>query len=145
MCKELKELSELSFNALRTKHPAVPEHALVKTKYSDKTANDLTKAIIDCITLGGGYATRVNTQGQYNEKLGKWTKSTTRLGTSDIISLVDSKFIAIEVKIGKDKLSEHQIKTRDEIINSGGFYIVATSFSEFIKWYDLIIKGGCHE
>lgn len=145
MVNNLKDLSEVSFNILKAKHPTVPEHALFKTKYSEKTANALTKAIHDLITFDGGFITRVNVQGQYSEKLKTWTKSTTKRGMSDLVAVVNGKFLAVEVKIGKDRQSNFQKEVSKQINQSGGNYVIANSFTEFAKWYNLVIKGGCHE
>src|SRR5665647_1008794 len=64
-------------------------------KYSDKTANQLTNSIIAYITFKGGYANRINSQGQVRKervKLAfgnfrdniKYTPGTTNKGTGDI-------------------------------------------------------------
>lgn len=132
----LKILNELSLDNLRKKFPSVPEHALPEFNYSDKDANGLTKCLIDFLTLKGHYAVRINTQGQYNERLKAWTKSTTRLCTSDVHSCIFGKHLSVEIKFGKDQLSEHQKATRNDIILSGGFYFVAKNFESFYSWYN---------
>jgi hypothetical protein len=107
------------------------------TKYSDKTANQLTTAIVDFIRLTGGYADRINNTGIMRN--GKWTRSGTRKGIADImagkpIQVGDrtiSATVAIEVKIGKDRQSEDQKKIQAEVEKSGGFYIIARNWYQF--------------
>jgi hypothetical protein len=87
------------------------------------------------VRLNGGYSERINTQGQYNAKLGKFIKGGTRKGTPDIICSVGGKFVSVEVKIGKDKQSDHQIKREAEISKSGGLYFIAKDFISFYEFY----------
>ena len=138
-------LKQLKAASLRAMHPNVPEYAIPTPKYSDKTANGLTRCIMDYIRLNGGYCVRVNTQGQYRTGIG-WTKSTTTKGTPDITAIVNGMAISIEVKVGKDRLSEHQIKQADAISSAGGLYCVARNFEGFCKWYceNVEKKGGKH-
>ena len=44
--KNLKELGQLADKLKAEKHPDFPPHALVKKRFKDTTANDLTKTII---------------------------------------------------------------------------------------------------
>lgn len=41
--------------------------------------------------------------------------------------------VAIEIKIGKDRLSEYQERMRDEIQKNGGVYIVARDWDGFLN------------
>ena len=59
----LKQLSELEYKH-RYLGKTIPEYARYKKRYSDKTANQLTQAIITFIRLNGGHAERVNIQGK---------------------------------------------------------------------------------
>ena len=68
----LQELNRLADQRKADKHPNVPKFALVKSRYSDKSANELTAAVVAYFTLKGGWATRIQTQGQYREDLGRW-------------------------------------------------------------------------
>lgn len=58
----IRELEDAVFDVKKQKHPNVPY--LTKHQYSDKTANDLTRAIIDFVRLRGGQAERINTTGR---------------------------------------------------------------------------------
>ncbi len=55
---ELKRISDIA------KYPNIPGHAIPQAKYTDKTANGLTKMIIEFIKLSGGQAERINTMGR---------------------------------------------------------------------------------
>jgi len=46
--------------------------------------------------------------------------------------------VAIEVKVGRDKLSEHQIRIKQDIEQAGGYYIVARDWPTFIEQWDAI-------
>lgn len=140
MEKGLIILHELALRKLKEKHPAFPEHALPAPKFTDKNANDLTKCIFHWLSLNGHYATRINVQGQYNQKLKKYTKSTTRLGTADIHAVVNGKHLSVEVKIGKDVMSDHQVRTQQDVQSAGGLYFVAKGFQSFYDYYLDITK-----
>lgn len=122
----------------RLKYPNVPEYALPKTKFKDTTSNDLTQSIIKYLTLRGHFATRTTSAGRYlvNEK--KWIPSTTKKGYPDITAIVNGRSVHVEVKVGKDRMSEDQMKVKDEIEKAGGLYFIAKTFDEFIKWYETI-------
>ena len=151
-----EQLRTLKLQDLKRKYPAAYEASggedYILKPMSDKTANGLTKCIIDWITFKGGYANRINTQGQarvkkiprYNILTGKteyrdsvtWTPSTTRIGTPDIDAIIKGKAVKIEVKIGKDKLSEAQKKHLEDIARAGGLYFVARDMDSFVQWYE---------
>ena len=59
--KNLKELSQLADKLKAEKHPDIPPFALVKKRFKDTTANDLTKTIIwDMYHVREGVAYRIN-------------------------------------------------------------------------------------
>lgn len=122
------------------------------------TSNGLTKAICNFIKWKGHYSNRINTQGQarvnkipkFNISSGKieyleksWrTTSTTRKGTADIDAIIHSKPVKIEVKIGRDKMSEHQIAEKQRVEAAGGIYYVAKTMEEFYAWYNKQFEGA---
>lgn len=140
----LEELTRLAMDAKRAKYPTAPLHTIPRSKYRDNTAASLTICILHYIRFSGGYAVRINSQGQYQEHLGKWTKSTTTRGTADIHATLDGKHISIEVKVGQDRQSVHQVKTQQEIEQAGGLYVVARNFQQFYEWVERIRKGGAN-
>ena len=138
----LQILKQMDINRGRVTHPGLPEAARVSGKFSDKTANGLTKCIVAYITLSGGWATRVTTTGRmipsgqtevFAGKM-KWIHGTTKRGTPDIMGVLNGKNLAIEVKIGKDKQSEAQKQVEADINASGGFYYIAKDFESFYQW-----------
>lgn len=118
---------------------------------SEKKANGLTKIIVKFLTWKGHYANRINVQGQarihkiprYNLHSGKiettdqvrYTKSTTKRGTPDINCIINGKAVTIEVKVGKDKMSDVQIEQQGNIEAAGGIYFLARDMTTFYNWY----------
>ena len=49
----IEVLAALKYQEAKDKFPGVPEYAIPQTKYSDKTANDLTRCIMDFIKVTG--------------------------------------------------------------------------------------------
>jgi len=145
---ELQSLAELSYQEQKKKHQRVPTYAIVKPKYSDKTANELTRAIIDYICLKVDQAERVTSMRRVlNQGLKQqYIPTTGQKGTADISATklieIDGRKIgvrvAIEVKIGRDKQSGAQRDYQYQIQQAGGVYIIATSFEQFIESWNKI-------
>jgi hypothetical protein len=146
----LKELQKLSFEAKQSKYPNVPADSLPPTKYDDKTANGLTRCIIDFLKLKGWQAERINNTGRvidrrttYTDVLGRnktigsveWVKGTGTDGTADVSATIAGKSVKIEIKIGNDKQSQKQKDYQAAIEKAGGVYFVAKSFQGFYEWY----------
>jgi len=115
----------------------------MKTKpYTDGSANGLTRSIIDWINFKGGSATRISSQGQMRIIGGqkKWTKSNSRKGIADIHAVYKGKHLSIEVKIGKDRMSEAQEKEKERIEAAGGLYFIARDMESFIQWFDSAVN-----
>jgi hypothetical protein len=148
MTKENKELlTKLYLVHTKKQYPSFPEFAIPKEKFSDTTANELTKTICKFITYIGGQAERISNQGQYrdNSKIeidvvgrarkigsGKWTKGQGTNGTADISAIYKGISFKIEVKIGKDRMSEAQYKYKDSVERAGAVYLIAKDFDTFI-------------
>lgn len=147
----LKELKELYLSAHRVKYPNMPEYALFAPQYNDRTANGLTKCIIDFIRLTGGQAERINCTGRYIDKsltytdvvgrtrtigTGQWLPSTGMKGTADISAVIRGRAIKIEVKIGMDRQSEAQKTYQAAVERAGGVYLIVRSFEEFLRWFN---------
>jgi hypothetical protein len=153
MNKENKQrLIDLETAHLKEKYPSMPEFALAKTKWSDSSANALTKAVTSFINLSGYQAERINTTGMWRQgaKLkvgegirqmpGKWTKGTGTKGSADISATINGRSVKIEIKYGKDRQSDDQIKYQEMIEKAGGIYIIVKNFDDFIQWFDLFIS-----
>ena len=46
----------------------------------------------------------------------------------------------MEVKVGRDRMSEQHHKTKAAIESSGGVYFIATDFASFHAWYRGLIS-----
>jgi hypothetical protein len=122
-----------------------------RDKFTDKTANGLTKAVITWIKLHGYQAERINTTGRYLEGRtigvgfyglkqvkGKFIKGSGTVGSADISATIKGKSIKIEVKM-KDKQSEAQKQYQADIEKAGGVYFIVRTFDEFIlRWNELL-------
>jgi len=136
MNSAITELKQMYLRDHRQRYPHLPEPARVAPAYNDRTSNSLTKCIIDYLKLKGAFVSRVNNQGVYDKKLQRYRKGMNRRGLPDIIATYNGQSLFIEVKAGRDKLSEHQERIRDEQIQSGGLFCVARNFADFKKWFD---------
>jgi hypothetical protein len=122
---------------------AVHDHGIPVSKpYKDDTANGLQKCIKDWINFFGGDAQRVNTMGVQRNVRGqmKWTRSGGRRGSSDIHAIFLGRAIHIEVKVGKDELSEDQLKEKQRVESAGGIYYVAHNMESFVLFFDELTK-----
>lgn len=149
MNKENKQrLKDLEIKFKSEKYPTIPVDYLALTKFEDKTANGLTKAITSFIKLNGYQAERINTMGVAREKKrtdGKvigvtWTKGTTTAGSADISATIRGRSVKIEVKVGKDRQSEAQKRYQESIERAGGVYLIARDFDSFVEWFDEFVK-----
>ena len=105
--------------------------------YSDTTSNGLTNCICDFVVFLGGYANRINTTGSMRKINGemKWVKGNTNKGAADIRILYQGRSIDVEIKIGRDRQNEAQIKEQKRIHNAGGVYVVVKDFEEFLNYW----------
>jgi F0F1-type ATP synthase alpha subunit len=132
----------------------MPPEYIVRTKFTDKTANGLTKAIVKWINLNGYQAERISTSGRWvdNSKVvtdvlgnqkkigsGKYIKGSGTKGSADISATIKGRSIKIEVKM-KDKQSEAQIEYQKAIERAGGIYFIAKDFTSFYEFYTTLVK-----
>lgn len=149
----LKQLRELALADSRTRYPALPEQARYIKPYSDRTANSLTRSIIDFLNFSGHQAERINSTGRpidntkiVTDVLGsqrrigtiKWIPGTGQKGTADISAVIYGRAIKIEVKI-KDRQSPDQKKYEEQVIRAGGLYWLVRSFDEFLSFYNELV------
>lgn len=152
MKPSLKQLSDIqhAYACSRTK---MPTEYVVRTKYTDATANGLTKCVIDYINFSGGQAERISNTGRYidesrivtdvlgNRKKigsGKYIKGTGTNGTADISATFKGKSIKIEIKM-KDKQSEVQKEYQQAIERAGGIYFICHTFDEFLEKFNTFV------
>lgn len=136
-----KELRSMKLESIKQKSPGFFElsggYKMKTNPYNDLTANNLTKAIIDFINFSGGDANRINTQGQKRKINGRelWTYGGTRKGTADIHGIYRGRAISIEIKIGRDKPSEAQLKEAERVRGAGGLYFIARDMPSFLEFW----------
>jgi hypothetical protein len=143
----LKDLHRLALLRQHEKYPNVPIHALYVKSFKDTTANELTRSIEAFIRMTGNYADRINNTGIYDKKTGRWRKGGTRKGIADIMAAKHIEVggrklaitVAIEVKVGKDRMSPDQVRVKAEIEKAGGVYIIARSWDQFYEEWNRII------
>lgn len=144
-----KELIKLKMASSQARHPNMHPDCIPQPVYSDKTANGLTKMVIDWITLNGGQAERISNMGRYIDSSkvvtnvlgqrikigsGKFIKGAGTNGTADISAIIKGRSVKIEIKM-KDKQSEAQKKYQESVERAGGIYYIVRSFDEFIEKY----------
>jgi Holliday junction resolvase len=146
----LKELRELALADSRRRHPTLPEGARYIKPYSDKSANQLTRAIIDFLRFSGWQAERINCTGRPQDntqiitdvlgdsrRIGsvKWLPTSGEKGTSDISAVIRGKAVKIEVKM-RDRQSVDQKSYQLKIEKAGGYYWLIRSLDEFLNFYN---------
>ena len=155
MTKALQHLRKLAAGHEKAKYPHVPEYAFPPRKYTDKTANGLTKCIIDFLKLSGWQAERIAVTGRlidnrqtYTDIVGnmktvgttKWIKSSMQAGTADISAIIKGRSVKIEVKIGQDRQRPKQKEYQRQVEAAGGIYLLIKTFEQFYKWYNENLK-----
>ncbi|HTN08853.1 hypothetical protein [Agriterribacter sp.] len=154
-----KQMKELKYSHLERTAPAFfaasGGRSMKLKPYNDKTANGLTRCIIDFLTFSGWQAERISNTGRMIDRrhtvtdvLGRkkqigsmeWAKGTGTAGTADISATIAGRSVKIEVKIGRDRQSTAQSSYQKKIEASGGLYVIATNMQDFIKWYYLNFK-----
>jgi hypothetical protein len=157
--KPLDILKKLKLNESIKKRPNVPLYALESAlpKYTDKTANGLTRCILDFLELCDYQVERINTMGrpidnrkQVTDVLGRtktigsmtWGKSTATKGSADISATIEGLSVKIEVKIGKDRQSEYQKIYQANIEKAKGQYWIVKNFADFYEKYQNLLESN---
>jgi len=144
----LTVLTEMDAIQRRIDSPSIPANYIVGTKYTEKNANDIEKAIERFARITGFLAERTKTQGRFmaatykdtaNGRLTvskeKFVTSTSRKGSSDMKLLIQGKPIYCEIKFGKDTQKADQKKYQADVERNGGVYIIVKTFEDFLVWY----------
>ena len=97
-------------------------------------ANGLTLAIENYLLWCGYRCTRINVHGRVIN--GKHIFSSTRKGSADLSSTIKGRSVMWEIKIGKDKPSEHQLKEQRLERAAGGEYFFVKTIHEFFSILD---------
>ena len=152
----VKKLEHMATDEARQKYPMIKPEWLAPRKYRDDNANGLTKCIIDFLKLSGWQAERISNTGRPIDErktfidvtgcqrtIGrvKWIPGSGTNGTADISATIDGRAVKIEVKIGSDRQSQAQRDYQKAIEQSGGIYFIASSFEQFLDWYNVKFEG----
>lgn len=142
----IQRLRQLWLEDMKRKHPLLTEGQIGELSINGTPANKLTKQIILYITLIGGRAERVRSEGRYlvgqtftnvlGQKMstnGSYIPSTSRKGTADVNIVIQGKAISCEIKIGNDRMSEAQKKYKEDTERAGGIYLICKTFEQFYK------------
>lgn len=98
--------------------------------------NELTRQILSFLSSSNSYAFRVNSVGIVDRRSGI-TRTAPKKGISDILGVFNGHFFGIEIKVGKDRLSDEQRGFITNVEHFGGKVFVVHSFEDFKKeWYD---------
>lgn len=100
-----------------------------------ETANSLTRRIVAHIQDNGYFATRLQSTGMYREDLEKYVPSQQRAGMPDVFAVVEGRAVFVEVKAGKDRLSDGQKQTIAALKGAGAWVCVAQDFQGFVDWF----------
>jgi hypothetical protein len=156
--QSIQRLKELYLLEHYRNRECIPQACRFAPKYSDKTANALTKCVISWLKLSGWQCERINVMGRpidntrivtdcigRKRRIGSvtWIPSGSTPGSADISSTIAGRSVKIEVKM-KDRQSEAQKEYQRNIEAAGGIYIIVRTFDEFLQWYDQFIKGVSH-
>lgn len=112
----------------------------MKTKRVPLTANNLTAGVINFLKIQGHSASRINTAGVYDPATGRFRRTGGRKGFADICACIKGRAVAIEIKIGADKLSEHQVEFKNEWESAGGVFYECKNYTDFLTWYNDLFK-----
>lgn len=97
---------------------------------------ELQKQIRDAVNSMGGFCWRNNTGNfalQDSKGKSRWFKAGLK-GSSDILGIWKTgQILAIEVKVGKNKLSDDQVRFLEEVTRRGGIGFVAYDLDTVIN------------
>lgn len=97
-------------------------------------ANELTNQIIDFVYRQGGYAWRSASVGVFDAKRMHF-RAAAKKGVADVLACFKGQLIAIEIKIGADRLSPEQEGFLENINAAGGNSCVVKDFEGFKEWW----------
>jgi hypothetical protein len=139
-------------NWFKNKYPTAFKDGLysLPTIPKIKTANGLTKFILNYVNWNGYRATRISSAGRYIEAKnaqghkiaggGQFIPSTTRKGTADLSCTINGKSVMIEIKVGNDKPSDYQLREQAKERAAGGIYEFISTPENFILLYEKILN-----
>ena len=125
-----KRISEVQIDERGVPLEVIKQSLITKSVHD---TNGITKLILDYLryVYGSSSIRRISSEGKYRPGIGFIPSS--NKGLSDIEGFCNGKFVSIEIKVGKDKQRESQIKRQKEIEADGGIYYLCKweSFEKF--------------
>lgn len=104
-----------------------------------ETANAITRNILRIINYQPGcIGYRINNVGVWDAAKQLHRGGNTEKGLPDIWACIRGQFVTIEVKAGKDRMSEDQKKRKFEIEKAGGVYFECRGTDDFLKWFEIL-------
>lgn len=106
--------------------------------------NETTKKILNFLFGIGVFAWRNNTMGIPIRRMGAIVgfRPTGKTGVGDIIGIYSVEgrglFLSIEVKTGKDRLSDAQQGFFETVNKLGGIALVVKDYEDFLKQWDYV-------
>jgi len=140
--KEARDRYQQAYDMMqRIKYPtATKDFGTLPCKFPDtRTANGLTKFIENFVNWSGYRATRISSAGRVLN--GRYIYGNTRKGTADLSLTIKGRAAMIEIKVGKDTPSPHQLKEQIKERAAGGCYEFISTPEQFFEWYDGFINS----
>jgi hypothetical protein len=98
----------------------------------EPTEKEIQKTILDYLTLRSIFHYKHNNSGIYKPATGSYIPSQSK-GAPDIICIIEGRYVGLEVKTPKGKLSEDQAEFHRQIIKAGGIVFTVRSLDEAIE------------
>jgi hypothetical protein len=120
--------------------PNFPARYIPNSRYNDRDANGLIRCLVDYLNFSGHFATHLGSTGAYRvnwQRLVSWQQ---QVELPDVFAVVGGRAMLIEVKHGKDQLSEARKRTIFELQKAGALIYIAHEFESFYYWFEQNIK-----
>ena len=136
----VKELERMCDEYRKQRNPEAK-----KKYYSDRTAPELEKCIINYTILKGHFAEKVQSMGRTIFK-GEpiYVRNSNTTGQADLSLIINGKAVKVEVKCkwtGDRYQSEAQKRYQKNVERAGGIYIIIRDFAQFKSWIDNFLKN----
>jgi hypothetical protein len=117
--------------------PDVKKKTPSKTDLKPISANALTKAAIRYFSAKGFEVWRQNSAAVFDPTKKVFRSNSVKKGVSDIIGFhkLNGQFIAVDIKVGKDKLSPEQSEFLRQVEKAGGVAIVVKSIDDIENFF----------
>lgn len=115
------------------------------------TTTNITKGIVNFLISEGHSASRVNTTGVWDVMRQTFRRSGGRKGFYDIAATIKTRYyddkganlgltLMVDVKRGRDELSQEQVDFKSEIEEAGGITFESQNYNDFVEWYNFFVK-----